>query len=258
MAGVLPSSALPLEAMVAPFLAQTKRDQWPQAVIVLGLNQFAPRAPMSVLINLQTNAFTSDGLGRGSAAEHAHVKLFAGGPEDIAEYEVLSRIDLKPGRYQLRLAAFNRSIETSGSVFVDVDVPDFASAPMSLSGVLLEAHPGLPVAPRDVLTGVVPIVPTAKRIFDTRDAVTAFFNLYESQNGAPKDVTLTTRVVDEKGASVMDRTETVGADSFGAGHAVDKRVALPLAGRAKGDYLLTIEATCDKTVEKREVRFTVK
>ncbi len=258
IAGVLPSSGLPLEAAVAPFLTQTAKGPMGTAVIVLNLNQFAPRTPMAVLVDLQTNAFTSDGLSRGSSAQHARVKLFAGGPEDVAEYEVLSHIDLKPGRYQLRLAAFNQSVEIGGSVFVDVDVPDFAGAPVSLSGVLLEAKPGLPVAPRDALTKIVPIVPTARRSFDARDQVSAFFNLYESQSGTPKAVTLTTRIVDEKGATIMDKKETVDADSFGAARTVDKHVELPLAGRAKGDYLLTIEATLGTTVTKRNVRFTVR
>ncbi len=258
IAGLLPATDLPMEVALAPFMTQGKTGPTGTVAIVLGMIQYAPSAPMAIAVDLQTNAYTEDGEPRGSAAQHARVRLFAGGKEDIAHYEVLSRIDLKPGRYQLRIGAFNESNNRNGSVFADVEVPDFVKAPLSLSGVLLESHPSLPAAPKDALAALGPVVPTAQRVFDQRDQVSAFFDLYEAASGAPAAVVLTTRILDDKGATVLDHAETVDADSFGAARAVDKHVALPLAGRTPGDYLLTITAASGKTTVTRDIRFSVK
>ncbi len=258
ISGVLPMSDLPMDVAVAPFMTQGKNGPTGTVAIVLGMSQYAPSAAMAIAVDLQTSAFTEEGDPRGSTIQHARVRLLAGGPEDVACYEVLSKIDLKPGRYQLRLGALNHSNDKSGSVFADVEVPDFVKAPLSLSGVLLEAAPSLPAAPRDALTAIGPVTPTAVRVFDAADHVTAFFDLYEAQNGTPTPVSLTTRIVDSKGAVVLDQKDTVGVDSFGAARAVDKRLTLPLAGRARGEYLLTIEASSGSATAKREVRFVVK
>jgi hypothetical protein len=247
-----------MDVAVAPFMTQGKNGPTGTVAIVIGMSQYAPSTPMAIAVDLRTSAFTEEGDPRGTVLEHARVRLFAGGPEDVACYEVLSKIDLKPGRYQLRLGALNQSNDRTGSVFADVDVPDFAKEPLSLSGVLLEASPSLMAAPKDALAVIGPVTPTAVRVFDAADRVTAFFELYEAQKSAPTPVTLTTRIVDTQGTVVFDQKDTVDTDSFGAARAVDKRITLPLTGRTRGDYLLTITATSGATTVTRDVRFSVK
>ena len=59
-------------------------------------------------------------------------------------FRVVSQLNLAPGRYQVRVAASNRSGK-AGSVLYDIDVPDFYKVPFVMSGVSLtsgSAHAG--------------------------------------------------------------------------------------------------------------------
>ena len=100
----------------------------------------------------------------------------------LAEYEVLSRIELKPGRYQLRTAANVGSLGTAGSLYYDVVVPDFMDAPLSLSALVLSSPAAPIVAPRDALKALIPIVPTTKRTFRPADQAAAFIRVYQGGN----------------------------------------------------------------------------
>jgi hypothetical protein len=61
----------------------------------------------------------------------------------------VSRLDLKPGRYILRFAAHNSTSGKSGSVYHDIEIPEFAKEPVSLSGVLVSVSPPLTAVPKD-------------------------------------------------------------------------------------------------------------
>ena len=50
---------------------------------------------------------------------------------------VNSRVDLPPGRYQLRVGARESGAGEMGTVFYDLDVPDFDKEPLTMSGLLL-------------------------------------------------------------------------------------------------------------------------
>ena len=75
-------------------------------------------------VDLLVSAFGVEGKAFGSKRLTANVAIRAS-TSGLAEYEVLSRIDLKPGRYQLRIGASVSSLSTQGSVYYDIDVPDF-------------------------------------------------------------------------------------------------------------------------------------
>jgi hypothetical protein len=98
---------------------------------------------------------------------------------------VLSQAQLPPGRYQMRVAAGDRS-GTAGSVVYDLDVPDFSQAPLAMSGVSLTAASAgqtATIKPKDPLGDVLPGPPTARREFDKTDLVVLFAEFYEN---APK------------------------------------------------------------------------
>jgi VWFA-related protein len=257
IASVLPKPDVPLQVALAPFASATSSGA--TVAIVLGVSQPAPRDHAIATFDLQTNAFTPDGVPKGVAAQTAKVTIMAGSANETAKYEVLSRIDLAPGRYQLRLAAHSTTDSRTGSVFADVQVPDFANAPVSFSGVLLTASPGLTAAPRDALAAIVPVVPTAERTFRRRDTVTAFLRVYQGGKTPLVDVQLPIHIVDADGKVIVDRVDTIAATSFdGTTRAADERIALPLTTLPAGEYLLTIEAALGKGVARRDLRFTVK
>jgi hypothetical protein len=92
-------------------------------------------------------------------------------------FDALSRIDLAPGEYELRVAVSGEG--RTASVFSYVTVPAFAAAPLSLSNIVVAAPSGTLTAPKDFLSPLVPIVPTARREFARTDRFAAFFRIYE-------------------------------------------------------------------------------
>src|SRR5205814_5800209 len=129
------------------------------------------------------------------------------------------QIDLKPGRYTLRLAAHNADRRKDGSVFVDVDVPDFANLGLSLSGVILQSSNAPVLAASDALKGLIPLVPTTEREFTTSDRVTAFLRVYQGRKGAPGPVNIRSFVLDENSSTVFDRLDTLAQGAFVATNA---------------------------------------
>ena len=50
------------------------------------------------------------------------------------------RLDLEPGRYQLRIGHREAGSGRTGSVPIDSEVPDFNAAPLSMSGIVLASQ----------------------------------------------------------------------------------------------------------------------
>jgi hypothetical protein len=63
------------------------------------------------------------------------------------------------------LSAHLPSADLSGSVYYDVDVPDFTKGALVMSGAMLTVTPMVVAAPRDLLSNIMPIVPTTNRYF---------------------------------------------------------------------------------------------
>jgi hypothetical protein len=179
-------------------------------------------------------------------------------PEPV-HYEALSHIELKPGRYQLRIAAYSAVSDATGSVYADVKVPDFAKERVSLSGVLVEKVPSLPSAPRTTLAAIVPVVPTSERVFQKLDHASTFLRIYQGGTDPLSAVTFTTRIVNDHDIAVVNKSDVLAAEKFDAAtRAADCRFDIPMTTLSRGQYLLTFEATASGVTATRNVRFTVK
>jgi hypothetical protein len=176
-----------------------------------------------------------------------------------AFYEVLARVDLKPGRYQVRLGASSSLSGKSGSVYSDLDVPDFSSSRGALSGLVLSVTPGPVAAPRDRFADLLPVVPTTRREFATGDQVAAFLRVYDGGNQAAGPVAVTARITDGAGRIVFRTTGVVTpVPAARSVRAADYRLTLPIERLLTGPHLLTIEATLGKDVVRRDARFSVR
>ncbi len=296
MSGILPMAGMPMRVAVAPFAVPGQRLA--TVAIVLGIRQPIPPAAAKDRITetteLLTSAFTPEGDARGAQRHTAKVVLRAGADGEAA-YEVLARIDLPAGRYQLRLAAHNTTSSRDGSVFADVIVPDYSNIPFSASPVVLSATPGRVSAPKDLLSPLLPLVPTAEREFTADDKVTAFLRLYQNGQKPVERVQLAISIRDAQDRMEASETRTLGADQFpAAGQQVipaatpvaprppgmaagltqstaagdqfanlslrtaDVKYQIPLSKLAPGPHLLTFEATLGSTTIRRDVRFVVK
>ena len=255
LAGLLPKSDLPLELSAVSFALPGGRES--AVLITLGVRQPIRVAAGATKerVDVQVSAFNSDGKAFGSTALRVDLTLRPDAT-GLAEYEVLSRLDLKPGRYQLRIAANVGSLSTSGSLYHDVDVPNFSSAPISLSGLLLSATPGPVVGAHPTFAAVVPVVPTTRRTFTAGHQVSAFTRVYQGGKAALTAVPVRVQLRNATNELVVDRREDLAATRFTAARSTDVKIDLPIARLAIGEYLLSIEAGAQKPV-RRDSRFRI-
>ena len=256
LGGVLPNPDVTLRGTAAAFAIPGGRAA---LAIAVGVDQQVlgdAGARIQERLDVLATAFSPDGRVRGSVQNTARVALRAGLP-DHADYEVLSRLDLEPGRYQIRLAAHSAMTGKTGSTYLDVEVPEFVRDPMQLSGVVLTVEPAPPAAPTDAAEAFLPVVPTSRRTFRSTDAALGFVRVYQAADRPPTPVTLSVSVTDGTDRVVQTSTEALGPERFTTRQA-DCRFNLPLSTLAPGEYLLTVEAAQGARTVRRHVRFVVK
>jgi VWFA-related protein len=256
LAGLLPKSDLPLQMVAMPVAIPGKKEA--AVTMSIGVRQPTQNPSQRIVerVDMQVTAFNTDGKTFGSKRLQTDVTIRAGAT-GVAEYEVLTRLDLKPGRYQVRVAGHVGSLSTSGSLYYDVDVPDFRSAPLSLSGLALAVAPSLEVGGADAIRDVLPVVPSAQRRFRPQDQVMAFARVYHGGRRPIAPTTLTVQVRDGEDGVVFRRQQEIAGESFTADRSANVLVGVPVARLAAGEYLLTVEATSGAASARRDSRFHV-
>jgi len=256
VASLLPNADLPLQVAIAPVAGKTSTNA--VVTIVLGMQSPAGQQVASDSVDIQISSFTPDGVARGTSTQKAAIAIRAATSPEPIHYEALSQISLKPGRYQLRIAAHSTASNATGSVFADVEVPDFSKERVSLSGVFIEAQPGVASAPKAAFAPIAPVSPTSERTFTKRDRVSAFLRVYQGGTGRLSTVPLKTRIINESGIATMNDTIALAPELFDAGtRSSDHRLEIPVATLTPGRYLLALEATIDAVTARRYVRFIV-
>ena len=154
----------------------------------------------------------------------------------------------------LRVAAASEG--RSGSVFVDVDVPDFAKDPLSASGLILERRP-IPPNRDKFIADLVPLVPTTHRQFLASDEVAVFLRVYQGGKGKIVPVRMIARIKNDKNAVASNHEGMLEVDNFSEHRAADFGVALPLDHLSPGEYLLEVDAQSGARHVTRTARFEV-
>ena len=261
IAPAVANGSMPMRVVFAPVVVPGKKD--PVVTIVLGLAQPPVTKRTIFTVDLQTNAYTPDGRPRFVGQRHtATVVLVPTDGKQTGRYDLLSEISLPPGRYELRLSAHSGLDNVNGSLYADLEVPDFAKAPLSVSGLIVEANPAQATAPLGAFDRYLPVLPTSNREFRSAQEAMVFLRIYQGQKDktpAPAaPVTVAARLVDRNEKTIGEGVETIAPDRFYVGgRAADYRFPIPLATLPPGPYLLTFTVTLDKTVVTRSVQFTV-
>ena len=275
LAGLLPKTEIGLTAMAAPFAIPGKNESGVVVVLTIDQEAAARTARTREMVDVQVNAFSQEGAPRGATRYETAVTLRPG-PAGPISYEVLTSLALRPGRYQLRLSTHVGSQGKTGSVYYDLDVPDFTARALSISGLLVTSDVKPVSTDTDRIRQYVPIAPTAKRTFKSAERVSVFARIYQggqttasapvntrsqsrmpaSAAGAPVQVTVT--VTDAQGLVRVRRTEQVPRDAFGATDgAADFSLTLPLRTLPPGEYLFTLDAAGGRGQAVRHLRFSV-
>ena len=256
--GVLPRGDVPLSVSVAPFAIPGKAES--AVAIVLGARPQVPPdgAGKTATVKLLTAAFGWDGRSADSVDQTVGV-TWRPDASGSSRFEIVSRLTLKPGRYEVRVALDAATLNQRGSVYTYVDVPDFAKQPLSLSGLVLAVSPSVSSAGRRSADQPGAGCPTAQREFARTDRATAFLQVYQEAGKPPQPASVTARITDTGDRIVFDQVTELRR----------RPVRRPTAGRTTawsfrsgglepGEYLLTIDASQGQRTVRRGVRFAVR
>jgi hypothetical protein len=176
---------------------------------------------------------------------------------------MLSRVDVPPGRYQIRVGVYESTGAGVATVPLDVEVPDYSKTPFALSGLVLSISPDTGVAvtanaevqPQNVL----PAPATVRRTFDRAETMTSYVEVYDnaSQTAHALEVVVSVR----SGADGRSVFETRDRRDVEAGRNTRMHgftTPVPLKDLQPGMYVLKVEATAAKQTAVREVPFEVR
>ncbi len=247
-----PRTQIPMSVVTAAFATPGGPGA---SVAILARAQESGAQTESTRVNVVAGAYDRDGKPLATQVQTIVVAPSAAG-QKVFQYEALSRLRLEPGRHEIRVAAEDPSRHVVGSVYTYADVPDFAKAPVSLSGIVLGLRPA---KPDGTFRDLFPIEPTASREFSSVGHVTAFLRVYQAERGTVVPVKLTTRILDASNRVVQQSGVTLFQGDDKTSHSADHTFDLPLASLNTGRYLLTIEATREpKQTARRDVIFSVR
>lgn len=175
-----------------------------------------------------------------------------GGAPSLVSYQMPMTPDLPPGRYQLRASAISAKLSRSGSVYLDLEVPDFTKDAVMLSGLAVGYADGPHVtqAKPPGAAEMIPFSPSLDREFRTSDSVRVFLEVVRRSAGAGK---LTIEFVD-----YTDRTLATVTPALASGNVVPVDVVLPLADLTPGAYRVRATATSGGTTATQEIGLIVR
>jgi VWFA-related protein len=159
------------------------------------------------------------------------------------------RINLPPGRYQLRIGAREQIGGLSGTVFYDLEVPDFRKEKLMMSGLLLTAASTLQtpsIQPDQVVSKMLPAAATSKRQFPRGDQLALYTEIYDNiSSREPRRIDVTVRLMSEDGKEVFvsrDELQNNAKPGEKPWETYGYPKQLTLTDVAPGRYLLRVEA----------------
>jgi VWFA-related protein len=248
---VLPDADVPLRAVAASF-ADTTGKSTATVAVTLGVTLPGEKRGNAIQesLDVQVQAYDLEGKLHGTAKKTVGVALRADGSD--GHLDVLSRMNLKPDRYELRISMSSAALKETASVYVDALVPDFFKDALSLSGIALSAEPAVMAAPKDELASLLPIVPTTQREFGGKDAAQVFMRIYQKKNAAA--VSIVAEIRDAADKVVVRDEQAIAATNFGANRAADFQWKLPLDKLAAGEHLVTLTANVGAATAQRSLQ----
>jgi VWFA-related protein len=255
--GPLPVAGLPLRVFAAPF-----RGDRGGAVLVgveIDASQFRFEQKDGLFVDtLEVAIVALDDKVKFKAGDRHRIDLRLKPATHAAVVteglRLLFRLTLPSGRFQVRAAANESGSGAVGSVFSDVEVPDFDRAQLSISGLVLTTAraAAVPTArPEAALQKVLPAPPTTSRTFGSGETITAFFEVYgPAISRSDVDVVTTVRGAD---GSTRFRTEAKRSGSS-TGDARGLVVPVVLSEVPPGIYTLTVEARQRSAPEVSAIR----
>jgi VWFA-related protein len=225
--------------------------------VVLSVRLPPAQSAISETLVVTRNIYDEDGKAGPPSQDRIPLALKPGAGDEL-RYDVYYKLTMAPGRYQLRLNAHSTALDKSGTVFVDIEVPDVTRPPLSISAVTLGAPP-VGETRTDVLAPLVPFVPTSERDFAPSDPLRAFVRVYEGGTTAVVPVNMSVKVLDVHDATVFEHSEIIRPEAFDAGRGASFTLDIPLGRLLHGPHLLSISGILPGGTEvRRDLVFHVR
>jgi hypothetical protein len=159
---------------------------------------------------------------------------------------MLNRLELAPGRYQLRVASHDSAGGAAGSLTYDLEVPDYSKTSFSMSGLVMTSMSGsamVTVKPDNELKEILPAPPIAARSFPQNDEIALFAEIYDNAPSTPHKVDIVTTVQSDDGRVLYkSEEERASSELQGAKGGYGYVTRVPLTDVAPGDYVLNVQA----------------
>jgi VWFA-related protein len=256
-------SGLDMKVIAAPF-----RGTAPNASVLLGVELAGSDLSLEANSRIEVSYMAVDASGKVREGKTNTLTMNLK-PETRTRVEqtgfrMLHRMDLPPGRYQLRVAARDTAGGSVGSVLYDLEIPDYEKLPFSMSGLVLTSMSSsamVTARPDEQLRSVLPASPTALRTFPQNDELALFAEVYDDGRLPPHAVDIVSTVKTDEGREVYKAEEERASSELqgrrgGYGYAA----RIPLTELAPGRYVLTVEARSRLSSQppvSRQVQFTV-
>lgn len=251
VSGLVPTRQIPLRVALIPYSVRAVQEA--PVVVVTTIVRPPSEARAASRFDLLTAVFDENHRTVRQVRQTAEVDV---GPSTTrTDVNVLALVNLKPGRYRIRTAVKDAATGETGSVYTDVDVPDFRRETLSLSGLVLASGVATPRDP--AIADLLRLVPTTNRRFQTTDRVLLQARVYQEVARRPQPVTVTVQIRDANGHRIESATETLAVDRFTNVHATTVAYGLPLASLVAGEYALTLVATSGEHSTTRSLRFVI-
>jgi VWFA-related protein len=252
----LQQSGVTLSIQAAPFKGASKDASVAVAIEVDGGHLRFERTPSNAYHDdLEVSFFALDDKGKPHQGAYYNLNLTLR-PDTFERVKtgglrVSPRVALAPGRYQFRIGVRESGAGELGTVFYDLDVPDFTRRAVMLSGLLLTADSSIRLLtpePDSVVTpGVLPGPATSRREFPQTDTLKTFAELYDNVRDVKHDLDVVTTLLGEGGTEAFRSTQTFTANASRSGSTFQYSTSIPLEQLQSGRYLLRVEASARGT-----------
>ncbi len=241
------SRGLTMKIAAVPAPLATK----PGATIAVGIELLAADAARAGSIDFTLVAVDSNG--KVSTRQRSRSTFQAKGAPPAGWARLGSRVDVPPGRYQIRLAAVGGN-GTGGSVFTEVTVPKFTND-LAIGGLSL-GSPALRTEQRaEAIASVLPLVPLPTLEFPAATPLVAQLPIRATANGDAA-INIETRLLrNDRDPMVLPAPAAAQVGFTGPGGAV-YQVPLPPNLEA-GAYRLIVDVASGRDRATREMSFRV-
>ena len=251
LAKPVPVGDLPLRVFAAPLRGRDNNASVLVAIEIDGPSLRFEESEGRFLEDVEVSIVAADERARVQGGDNMTLKLNLL-PETREQVmgsgvRLTSRLELPPGRYQIRVGAYETTEGASGTVPYDLVVPDYSDMSFALSGVLLTTSNAGSFATTSEdadWIGLLPAPPIVTRTFSASDTLTWFAEVYDNSSEASHDINYTTTVQDATdGRTLVQARDGRRMEAGSLIRAHGFTTSLPLEALAPGMYVLRVDAS---------------